>query len=172
MIEKLQSVDIDIIKSELEILPKFKTIICLQCSKETKETSDAIIDPRYPGMKNYLKEKYNTTFDPNDFKYPLFDMPYINSIMESLKMVNSRVLNLKTTACHIYHQDKSNVSPRINIPIITNENCWLIINKEIHHLPAGYCYLVDTTQWHTSVNASSIDRWSIIGDVTELEFNA
>ena len=101
MIEKLQSVDIDIIKSELEILPKFKTIICLQCSKETKETSDAIIDPRYPGMKNYLKEKYNTTFDPNDFKYPLFDMPYINSIMESLKMVNSRVLNLKTTACHI-----------------------------------------------------------------------
>ena len=166
MIEKLQSVDIDIIKSELEILPKFKTIICLQCSKETKETSDAIIDPRYPGMKTYLKEKYNITFDPKDFKYPLFDMPYINSIMESLKMVNSRVLNLKTTACHIYHQDKSNVSPRINIPIITNENCWLIINKEIHHLPAGYCYLVDTTQWHTSVNASSIDRWSIIGDAT------
>jgi len=166
MIEKLQSVDIDIIKSELEILPKFNTIICLQCSKETKETSDAIIDPRYPGMKKYLKEKYNITFDPKDFKYPLFDMPYINSIMESLKLANTRVLNLKATACHIYHQDKSNVSPRINIPIITNENCWLIINKEIHHLPAGYCYLVDTTQWHTSVNASGIDRWSIIGDAT------
>ena len=67
MIEKLQSVDIDIIKSELEILPKFNTIICLQCSKETKETSDPIIDPRYPGMTKYLKEKYNITFDPKDF---------------------------------------------------------------------------------------------------------
>ena len=60
MIEKLQSVDLDIIKSEIEILPKFNTIICLQGSKET---SDPMIDTvggyKSPGMTTYLKEKYN-----------------------------------------------------------------------------------------------------------------
>jgi len=163
MIEKLQSVDIDTIISELKILPKFNTMICLQGSKET---SDPMIDQvggyKSPGMTKYLKDKYNITYNPKDFIYPLFDIPYINSIIENLKMVNSRILNLRAKTCYTYHYDKPK---RINIPLITNENCWLIINKEVHHLPAGHCYLVDTTQWHTSVNASGIDRWSIIADI-------
>ena len=127
MIEKLQSVDIDTIISELKILPKFNTIICLQGSKET---SDPMIDTvggyKSPGMTRYLKEKYNITYCAKDFIYPLFDIPYINSIMENLKMVSSRILNLRAKTCYTYHQDKPK---RINIPLITNENCWLIINK-------------------------------------------
>ena len=166
MIEKLQSVDIDTIISELKILPKYKTTICLQ---GTKEISDPMIDvigqdvdyrtkneqdPAYlkqPGLKGYVKEKYGIIYNSDDFIYPLFDMPYINSLMEKFKMKHSRILTMKPKTCYSYHYDDKKI---IHIPVISDKDCWFIINKELFDASVGNCYIVDTTQMHTYVNAS------------------
>lgn len=48
----------------------------------------------------------------------------------------------------------TDTSKRIHIPIITNENCLMMIARQIYHMPAdGHAYLVDTTKPHTAFNA-------------------
>jgi len=72
------------------------------------------------------------------------------------------MMNLKSKTCLSYHKDPT---VRFHMPVITNESCFLIIDKEVHHLPAGKCYIIDSTLPHTAVNASFEDRIHIIGTV-------
>ena len=100
--------------------------------------------------------------DEEDFKVFHWDMPYIKSIVEGVGLVRSRMMNLKSKTCLSYHKDPT---VRFHMPVITNESCFLIIDKEVHHLPAGKCYIIDSTLPHTAVNASFEDRIHIIGTV-------
>ena len=78
-------------------------------------------------------------------------------------MYRARVMNLKSKTCYTYHKD---ISKRIHIPIETNKDCFIIINKEVKHYPAdGNYYVVDTTQYHTALNASMLDRIHIVGAI-------
>ena len=80
-------------------------------------------------------------------------------------MFRTRVLILKPKVCYSIHRDPFK---RIHIPIITNEKCWLIVDKEIMHLPAdGNYYKIDTTKQHTALNGSTEDRIHIVGCIDE-----
>ena len=116
-----------------------------------------------PGIKHlnsYFKDKKGKE---TDFDTPIFDIPYINSIIKDLNLYRTRVMNMKSKSCYTIHRDWTK---RIHIPVITNEHCFLIVNNEIKHYPAdGNHYLVDTTQLHTAVNASRENRIHIVGVV-------
>ena len=134
--------DLDRIKKELETLPKYDEQIALQGTKDN-------LDPFF-------------SLD-TDFDTPIFDIPYINSIIKDLNLYRTRVMNMKSKSCYTIHRDWTK---RIHIPVITNEHCFLIVNNEIKHYPAdGNHYLVDTTQLHTAVNASRENRIHIVGVV-------
>jgi len=144
--------DIEIIKSELKLLPKFDEQICLQGTKDN-------LDPFW-GIGKWL-EKHEKGYKETDFNTFIFDMPYINSILSDLKMYRTRVMNLKSKTCYTYHRD---ITKRIHIPIETNKDCFMIVNKEVKHYPAdGNYYIVDTTQYHTALNASNQDRVHLVG---------
>jgi len=144
--------DIEKIKSELKLLPKFDEQICLQGTKDN-------LDPFW-GIGKWL-EKHEKGYKETDFNTFIFDMPYVNSILSDLKMYRTRVMNLKSKTCYTYHKD---LSKRIHIPVETNKDCFIIINKEVKHYPAdGNYYVVDTTQYHTALNASMLDRIHIVG---------
>lgn len=146
------NIDIEKIKSELKLLPKFDEQICLQGTKDN-------LDPFW-GVGRWL-EKHQMGYKETDFNNFIFDLPYTNSIIDELKMYRTRVMNLKSKTCYTYHKD---ISKRIHIPIETNKNCFIIINKEVKHYPAdGNYYVVDTTQYHTALNASMLDRIHIVG---------
>ena len=74
-----------------------------------------------------------TSYKETDFTEFNFDLPYINHIIEDLNMCRTRVLVLHPKTCYSLHRD---TSKRIHIPVVTNEKCWMIVNKEIMHLPA------------------------------------
>ena len=94
---------------------------------------------------------------------PIKLRPYINSIIKDLNLYRTRVMNMEPKTCYTLHRDWTK---RIHIPVITNNNCFLIINNEIKHYPAdGNYYLTDTTQLHTAVNASRKNRIHIVGVV-------
>lgn len=99
-----------------------------------------------------------------DFIEPLFpEMIYTNSIIKQLGMFRTRIMRLRPYQCYSYHIDPS---PRIHIPLITNENCFMIIDDVLYRYPAdGNYYLADTTKIHTFVNASLEDRIHIVGGV-------
>ena len=143
--------DLNKIKNELKILPKWDTQICLQGTKTIK-------DP-FAGI-NFAKKLPEKEIE---FKYPIFDMPYINSIIEEHNLYRVRLMNLKSKTCYSYHQDQGK---RFHIPLITNDNCFFVVDDKIVRYPAdGNYYIVDTTKKHTAVNASWEDRIHLIGNL-------
>jgi len=147
------SLDLERIKEELKTLPDYKDQICLQGTKDN-------LDPFYGiGAKVFN----NTGRKEVEFDTFIFNLPYINSIIKDLNMYRTRVMNMADRTCYTIHKD---TTKRIHIPIVTNEHCLFILNNEIKHYPAdGSYYLVDTTQYHTAVNASIHNRIHIVGVV-------
>ena len=145
------SLNLNKIKEEIKTLPKWKEQICLQGTTTIKNP--------FVGVGKVadlpVKEK--------EFIYPLFDLPYINSIIKEHNLYRVRLMNLKSKTCYSYHQD---YGKRFHIPIITNDNCFFVIDDKIKRYPAdGNWYIIDTTLKHTAVNASWKDRIHLIGNL-------
>jgi len=150
------SLDLEKIKKELQTLPDMTNIsqIGLQ---GTKDNLDPLLSV---GSINKIQK-----YKESDFIVPIFDVPYINSIMAELKMFRTRIMILKPRECYTYHYD---FSQRIHIPVITNESCFIVENRQLRHLPAdGNYYVVDTTKMHTALNGSrdNEDRLHIVGGI-------
>jgi len=147
-----ETVDIEKILLELELLPEYDNQIMLQTVEGHDHTYGT-------GKLIYLNHKEK---DFNHFCFP--ELKYTNKILNDLGMVRSRVMKMKFKSCYTYHQDPTQ---RIHIPLITNENCFMIIDDELFRYPAdGNYYIVDTTKKHTFVNASLQERIHIVGCIT------
>jgi hypothetical protein len=143
--------DLNKIKNELKILPKWGDQICLQGTETIKDPFAGI------GSARNLQER------EREFVYPLFDIPYINSIIKEHELHRVRLMRLKSKTCYSYHQDQNK---RFHIPIISNDDCFFVIEEEIKRYPAdGNWYLIDTTKKHTAINASWEDRIHLIGNL-------
>ena len=151
VILKMLKYNLPKIIEELSLLPDYNNQIYLQ-------GNTPFMDPIEPTVgQNYLH------VDNNELQYdqPLFDMPYINEIMEEHQLVRTRVMKMKPKTCYYWHNDSTK---RLHIPVVTHEHCFLLVDNERLHLPAtGEAYVVDTTKMHTALNASKIDRIHIVG---------
>lgn len=143
-------ININKILLELESLPEYDTQISLQ-------TVEGCTDYNYGTGPITLNDPHKE----EEFIIPLFDIPYTNSIIKNLNMFRSRVMRLKYRTCYSYHYD---ATKRIHIPLITNENCFMVIDDKVYRYPAdGNYYTIDTTKMHTAVNASWDERIHIVG---------
>jgi hypothetical protein len=147
------SLDLEKIKKELQTLPSYDEQISLQGTKDN-------LDPFWGiGRAIDLPER------EVEFTYPLFNIPYINSIIKEHNLYRVRLMNLKSKTCYTYHKDQCK---RFHIPIITNENCFFIVDDNLIRYPAdGNYYIVDTDKKHTAINASKEDRIHLIGNLND-----
>ena len=148
-------IDIDKILLEIEkFIPEYDNQISLQGVPGN-------IDPSY-GTGRLEKLNHGEA----DFTEPLFpEMTYTNSVIKQLGMFRTRLMRLQPYQCYSYHIDPT---VRVHIPLITNENCFMIIEDKMYRYPAdGNHYLADTTKIHTFVNASLEDRIHIVGGINE-----
>lgn len=144
-------VNVELILHELSILPEYDTQISLQtvanCTDHMYGTG------RLDGLEHAEK----------DFIHPLWNMPYTNRILKELGMYRTRVMDMRPKTCYTYHRDPS---PRLHIPLVTNDSCFFVVDDEVMYLPAdGNTYVIDTTKKHTFVNASRERRIHIVGCV-------
>lgn len=96
------------------------------------------------------------------FKYPLFDIPNINRLIDKYGLRRTRLMKSNPKSCLTFHND---MTKRVHIPLITNEDCVMIFDNQTFHLETGKVYLTDTTKRHTAVNASMNYRLHIVGCV-------
>ena len=97
-----------------------------------------------------------------EYNQPIFDMPYVNSIIKEHNLYRVRLMNLKPKRCYTYHYD---LTKRFHIPIETNDKCFFIVDKKVVQFPAdGNYYILDTTKNHTAIYASKEDRIHLIGN--------
>ena len=146
-------VNIEKILEEIKVIPEYDRQIMLQSVEGNS-------DPYYGIGK--LKDLNHSE---EEFTNPIFDMPYVNSILKNLNMYRTRLMKMPPYTCYSYHQDPT---PRMHIPIITHENCFMVIDDIVHRYPVGNWYLIDTTKRHTFINASTdCTRIHIVGCINE-----
>jgi len=146
--------NIERILKELKTLPEYENQLPLQ-------TVEGIDDPNY-GTGRLVDLDHSE----KDFVVPLWpQLDYTNSVLEYLGVYRARLMNMAPKSCYTYHKDPTK---RVHIPLITNENCFMVIEDRCYWYPAdGNFYLADTTKPHTFVNASRDWRLHIIGCVNE-----
>ena len=116
------------------------------------------IDPYY-GSRS-MKE-VDSEFTEYDFSVNLFpDMKYTNSLIGDLGIKRTRIMRMKPKTCLSYHYDRT---WRVHVPLITNSKCFLLIDGTAYHVPADGAYKVNTTKYHTAINASFEARTHLVG---------
>ena len=141
-------IDVKRILEEILTLPKYDKQLSLQVTESGSGGEGRLARLDY-------KEK--------DFSVFAYDLPYTNSVLSDLKMYRSRLMNMPPKYCYSYHRDPTQ---RMHIPLITNENCFFVIDDRVLRIPAdGNHYLIDTRKMHTFVNASFKERLHIVGCV-------
>jgi len=83
----------------------------------------------------------------------------INQIQKQYHVYRGRFMLSQHKTCLTYHTDPS---PRLHIPIYTNDDCMMIIEDQVVRLPFGQTYVVDTTLKHTALNASKHKRTHLV----------
>lgn len=93
----------------------------------------------------------------------LFKNTYIEHVINKLKsdynVYRGRFMMLKYKTCLSMHIDGT---PRLHIPIITNPDCFMVIDNQICKLQAGKAYITNTLLPHTAINAGKKDRTHLV----------
>jgi hypothetical protein len=93
---------------------------------------------------------------------PFFKGTDFDVIITKYNFLRTRLMWVGPFACYSMHRDQT---PRLHIPLITNPNCYFIINEKVVHIPADGLYWVDTTKVHTFINCSDQPRLHLVGVV-------
>ena len=155
-VEKIEiNINISNVISEVEQYifseKNFVDQICLQGLTENS-------DPYY-GSRGMLE--VDSEYTENDFCVNLFpDMKYTNSLIGDLGLKRTRIMRMKPKTCLSYHYDRT---WRVHVPLITNSKCFLLIDGTAYHVPADGAYKVNTTKYHTAINASFEARTHLVG---------
>jgi hypothetical protein len=92
--------------------------------------------------------------------------PYLsNSVIESLinkhNGFRTRIMIMPPNKTYSVHADPT---PRIHIPILTNDESWMIWphHSQCKRLTPGFAFWTDTTKKHTFINGGLTDRIHIV----------
>lgn len=118
---------------------------------------DQKIHSKVPKREIQLKEKdFNVICD-------LFKDTYIETVInllnETYGVYRGRFMYMKYKTCLSYHTDDSY---RIHIPLVTNPNCFMVIDDNIYRMNETSTYITNTTVRHTAVNAGITDRLHLV----------
>lgn len=105
-------------------------------------------DPKERKEKILTQSDFNVLHDEIKDTY----LAYIHDeLSKEYHIGRYRIMAMKHKKVMSIHTD---TTKRIHIPVVTNENCLMMIERIIHHMPAdGHAYLADTTKPHTAFNA-------------------
>ena len=143
-----KKIDIQKILNELKKIPKQEQIMLQKVKGKDDDYGVGFLT-----AKDCPESEFNVSIYP--------ELEYTNSIITELNMCRTRIMRMSRKSCYSYHCDPTK---RIHIPLITNKNCFMVIEDEVFRYPAnGNYYIVDTTKMHTFVNASKEERIHIVG---------
>jgi hypothetical protein len=155
------------------ISPKVGNQLAVHCREETAlhaqlsegcnslffdwDAYDSTIHDKVPKRSVQLKEiDFNKICD-------LFKNTYIETVVNLLhnqfEVYRGRFMYMRYKTCLSSHKDDSY---RIHIPLITNPNCFMVINDVIYKMNENATYITNTTLEHTAVNAGITDRLHLV----------
>ena len=97
----------------------------------------------------------------SQFKNTVFEEIY-NVLSDNFTLGRIRLMNLKPKKCLSWHVDHT---PRIHLPIKTQEGCLMVVENEVFHMEKNTWWMVDTTKKHTAFNSSKENRIHLVAVV-------
>jgi len=94
-----------------------------------------------------------------DFLKGTYTAEVIDIFKEKYGAVRGRYMMMNWKTCLTYHKDPTT---RIHLPLVANEDCFMIIDDKVEKLQEGTTYHVDTTKKHTALNAGRHLRFHIV----------
>lgn len=157
--KKIGEVNLERMLLEIESIDCSKQLL-LQGTHQNQDPTE-LVSKLSSGSINAWERKQDNVFTTAEVIHPLFNLPYINSIMNEYVLRYTRLMVLRPKTCYTYHIDKSK---RVHIPLITNKENFFVVSDTVFRLPAdGNVYEVDTTNIHTFVNGSMENRIHLVG---------
>lgn len=93
---------------------------------------------------------------------------YVGEVIDGLRRdfgaYRGRFMLMRFKTCLSMHRD---YSPRLHVPIITNPDCFMVVDDQVCRLPSGASYLVDTRLPHTAINSGKKDRLHLVFCVSD-----
>lgn len=133
-------IDISRLRQELDTLPVQQQVLL--------QTDGVVTEPgSYPENEQ-------------DFIIPIYDLEYMNELMEQFGMARTRLMRMAPRSCYSWHYD---LTPRIHIPIITQPGSCMIVEDEVIRFEEGVVQWVDTRKYHTAVNPGLEERVHVVG---------
>lgn len=86
---------------------------------------------------------------------------YLERLINKHSAFRTRIMIMPPRQCYSVHADPTK---RIHIPIITNDQCWMIwpTNNACFQLETKRAYITDTTRPHTFINGGTENRIHIV----------
>lgn len=113
--------------------------------------------------RDYKPDESEFTVFNEKFKDTVFGEIY-TKLNEVYTLGRIRLMKSKPKTCLSWHKD---TSPRIHLPIKTNEGCQMVIENQVQHMPAGTWWLTNTLLPHTAFNASKESRIHLVAVVLD-----
>jgi hypothetical protein len=128
-------------------------IMCQSMNESTEDFETGI------GSIDDLEHKNEELYK---FIQPMLKGSYLEQIISKHNAFRTRILKLTPRSCYSIHRDPT---PRIHIPIVTNEQSWMIWPKNSYciNLKKGFVYSTDTRSFHTFLNGDKkLERIHIV----------
>lgn len=159
MMEKLSYVfDLNTLKEECLNLIDREGLDEKRNQLSLKHPEGATEDLWHIGLGSFRTEKALANMTQKDFTVLNKDLheTYIEKVYKTIaadyKIGRFRIMALPGQKCMTLHYD---ATQRIHIPLLTNENCLMIIEDRVYHMPAdGSAYFTDTFKRHAALNAN------------------
>lgn len=92
---------------------------------------------------------------------PLFEGTVLEKYIKKYNGYRTRIMTMPGRHCYSVHMDPT---PRIHIPIVTNEEAWMIwpYKNLCYKMPTGSIYWADTRKFHTFINGANIPRIHVV----------
>lgn len=105
---------------------------------------------------------------------PEFEGTYTEEVFKTLKNIwnigRLRFLMKPPRSCLSWHRDPER---RIHVPIYTNKGCRMIIEDEVHYMPAnGNAFVTDNRVYHNFFNGGEENRIHLVATFLETDNNS
>jgi len=143
--------------------------LCKKINPETNQISCQTLDPAVDdwgtsnGRIDELPEKNEELYCHVN---PSLKDTELEKLIKRYNGFRTRIMVLDSRKCYSVHSDPT---PRIHIPIETNDQCWMVWpdDSECYQLPLGSAYWTDTRKNHTFLNGSTKTRIHIVMGILE-----
>jgi len=136
-------------------------------SKVNNQTAQSGVVKQSVPLKDVILNESDFTELCPQFEGTVFEKIY-HDLKSRYHLGRIRIIKSEPKSCMSWHYDRT---PRIHLPIKTQEGCFMVINDEVAFLEANTWWGTNTVLKHTAFNGSRASRIHLVAVILDCEYD-